>query len=98
MASPFVSPNRNVGYNAPKSPYENQWAVSARDYKLKQQGISTPALPAHRSASPPVKLQAVKAQPHSQRVELQEVAQKTPKQVREWMREQVALLEDSSSD
>lgn len=100
MASPFIIPNRNAGYSAPKSPYENQWVASARDYKLKQQGVATPALP---KGKPPVQKPApithdgAESQ-SSQREELKALAKKSTKQVREWLREQVEALDDSSSD
>ncbi len=95
MATPFITPNRNAGYSAPKMPYENQWAASARDYKLKQQGISTPALPKGKTPTPkPAPI--VDEDQHSQREELKALAKKTTKQVREWFREQVDALDESS--
>ncbi len=97
MASPFIIPNRNAGYSSPKSPYENQWVASAREYKLKQQGVPTPALP---KGKPPVQKPTpiVEEPASSQREELKLLAKKSTKQVREWFREQVEALDDSSSD
>lgn len=93
MAAPFITPNRNAGYQAAKLPYENQWVASARDYKLKQEAANAP--PKKSAASKPS--QQLTPEP-SQNAELKELAKKSTKQVREWFKDQVDALDDSSED
>ncbi len=91
----FKAPDRNAGYGAPKSSFPGYWDKANRPVGLPQ--IQT-QIPQRQPPSLPAISQAVNPPSSSQTAELKELAQKTPKQVREWLREQVAALEDSSSD
>ena len=101
MSRPFPSRNGNNASTSRSPPYPSIWSQSQAQ-SPPQRAQPNPRLPSSPSVSPNTRLNqssAIPISPNNSRTEeLQALAKKNTKVVRAWLKEQIAALDDSSSD